>query len=74
MKPGLARVLFLVGSLVVATLATAAWDEHEPEILTKSRLDHCPAPPEAKSDTPVEPDRDLLLFLYSLSQGLKGRN
>lgn len=74
MKPGLARVLFLVGSLAVATLAMAAWDEREPEILTKNRLDHCPAPPAARSDTGREPDQDLLLFLFSLSQVLKGKN
>lgn len=74
MKLGLARVLFLVCSLIVATLAMAAWDEPEPKIVTGNRLHHCPAPPGEDPHVGVEPDRDLLLFLFSLSQGLRGQN
>lgn len=73
MKLDLARGLFLVGSLAVASLATAAWQEPEPEVLnTRNGLNYCPLPPNARAHVQIQPDQKLLLLVFGLSQGLKG--
>ncbi|EXF43259.1 hypothetical protein BAY1663_04310 [Pseudomonas sp. BAY1663] len=71
MKLEIARGLFLVGALGVATLCVAAW--HEPGatlVQSGESRSYCPLPPSARNGgTALRPDRDLLLFLYGLSQG-----
>jgi hypothetical protein len=75
MKLALARGLFFVGSLAVASLAVAAWHEPTPGVISaKSGLDHCPLPPNARGSAQVRPDQDLMLLLFGLSQGLKAAN
>ncbi|WP_460426254.1 hypothetical protein [Azotobacter armeniacus] len=75
MKLALARSLFFVGSLAVASLAVAAWHEPAPDVISaKSGLDHCPAPPKARTSAQIRPDQDLMLLLFGLSQGLKASN
>ncbi|WP_137818093.1 hypothetical protein [Pseudomonas sp. 2FG] len=70
MKLEIARGLFLVGALGVASLAVAAWHEPGPEVLSAaSGLGHCPVPANAKAKVQLRPDQDLLLLMFGLSQG-----
>ena len=73
MKLEIARGLFLVAALGVASLAAAAWQEPGPEVLS-ARDGHCPLPPKARAQVQVRPDQDLLLFLFGLSQGVGPRS
>jgi hypothetical protein len=73
MKLEIARGLFLVAALGVASIAAAAWQEPGPEVLTRNGLGYCPLPPKARVVAPARPDHDLLLFLFSMSQGLAPR-
>jgi len=75
MKLEIARGLFLVGALGVASLAAAAWHEPSPGVLSaKNGLDYCPLPPNARADVQVQPSQDLLLLVFGLSQGLGQQN
>ncbi|MCV4266799.1 hypothetical protein [Pseudomonas capsici] len=70
MKLEMARGLFVVGALATATVAMAAWEQPSTKILSvQSGQGHCPLPRALKSVADVKPDHDLLLLMYSLSQG-----
>ncbi|WP_433736933.1 hypothetical protein [Pseudomonas putida] len=71
MKLEVARGLFLVGALAVASLAVAAWEQPRMQVLGSSSGEHCPLPRVAKASAVTHPDNDLLLFIFGLSQGLK---
>jgi hypothetical protein len=75
MKLEIARGVFLIAALGVASLAAAAWHEPGPVMLgNASAPEHCPLPRNADAATQqVAPDKDLLLFLFSLSQSLAGQ-
>ncbi|UVE18635.1 hypothetical protein NVV93_04370 [Pseudomonas sp. LS44] len=72
MKLEIARGLFFVSALGVASLAAAAWHEPGPQVLT-SDPEHCPLP-RGQAAKVVQPDGDLLLLLFGLSQGLRGQS
>jgi len=64
----IARLIFLAGALGVASLAVAAWSEPTTQVLSPSDRDYCPLPPGARQvEVQVQPDHDLLLFIYGLS-------
>lgn len=69
MKLEIARGLFLVAALAVATAALAAWEEPGPAVLHAAG--HCPLPPVAKAQVVARPDQDLLLFMFGLAQGVR---
>nr|WP_298138885.1 hypothetical protein [uncultured Pseudomonas sp.] len=74
MKLEIARGLFLMASLGVASIAVAAWYEPEPGVVDASNgANNCPRPPRAHvaGQEQLHPDQDLLLFMYSLSQGMR---
>lgn len=70
-----ARGLFLVASLGVASLCAAAWREPDARVVARSDVsDNCPIPRMGRgSALDARPDQDLLLFMYGLSQSLVGR-
>ncbi|WP_339414121.1 hypothetical protein [Pseudomonas sp. EA_35y_Pfl2_R5] len=70
MKLEIARGLFLVTALSVVSLAAAAWQEASPQVITlNEQLGYCPLPPQERTAEIVRPDHDLLLLMFSLSQG-----
>lgn len=69
MKLEIARGLFFLGALAIATAAAAAWDEPGPGILSDTA--HCPMPHVVKDRVVATPDHDLLLLLFGLRQGLR---
>ena len=70
MKLEIARGLFLVTALSVASLAAAAWQEASPQVITlNEQLGYCPLPLQARTTEALRPDQDLLLLMFSLSQG-----
>ncbi len=70
MKLELARGLFVVGALAVASVALAAWEEPGTKILSAQHGEgHCPLPRVAKVEQAVKPDHDLLLLMFGLAQG-----
>ncbi|WVV47537.1 hypothetical protein THH46_24435 [Pseudomonas sp. NA13] len=70
MKLEIARGLFLVAALAVASMAVAVWEQPRSQILSASNADtYCPLPRVAKVSEAIQPDDDLLLFMFSLSQG-----
>lgn len=71
MKLEIARSLFLVAALATATVAVAAWDEPRPGVISAPA--HCPLPRAVKPQVQVQPDHDLLLFLFGMSQGLRAQ-
>lgn len=72
MKLEIARGLFLVGALAVASLAVAAWEQPRTQVLSAEHGDaRCPMPRVAKAAVTAQPDHDLLLFMFGLSQGLR---
>ncbi|MCX4218527.1 MULTISPECIES: hypothetical protein [Pseudomonas] len=72
MKLEIARGLFLVGALAVASLAVAAWEQPRMQVIGASASDpHCPMPRVAKASVATQPDHDLLLFMFGLSQGMR---
>ena len=72
MKLEIARGLFLVGALAVTSMAVAVWEQPRSQILSASHPDaHCPLPRVAKASEAIRPDDDLLLFMFSLSQGVR---
>ncbi|MGH8352082.1 MAG: hypothetical protein ACRERY_00905, partial [Pseudomonas sp.] len=65
MKLEIARGLFLVGALGVASLAAAAWHEPSPAVISaQNGLGYCPLPPNARAAVQLQPDRDLLWLLF----------
>lgn len=76
MKLEIARGLFLVGSLGVASLCAAAWSEPDAKVVARSDLSsHCAVPRIARASvSEARPDQDLLLLMYGLSQSLVGRS
>ncbi|WP_079203063.1 hypothetical protein [Pseudomonas sp. CC6-YY-74] len=74
MKLEVARGVFLIAALGVASLAAAAWHEPGPVMLgNASSSEHCPLPRKASAAMQqLAPDKDLLLFMFSLSQSLSG--
>ncbi|MCI3946953.1 hypothetical protein K0038_04030 [Pseudomonas syringae] len=75
MKLEMARGLFVLGALAIATLAVAALEQPSTRILTAQHGEgFCPLPRVAKNLVNVQPDKDLLLFMYSLAQGSVGKN
>lgn len=72
MKLEIARGLFLAAALSVASLAAAAWQEARPQVITTlNERGYCPLPPQARASERLKPDTDLLLFMFSLSQGAR---
>lgn len=71
----MARGMFLVGALGVITLCAAAWSEPDARVVARGELaGYCPVPrPLQASSVETQPDQDLLLFIYSMSQSLVGR-
>ncbi|MEQ7920810.1 hypothetical protein ABQX22_16560 [Xanthomonas sp. WHRI 1810A] len=75
MKLELARGLFLVGALGVASVALAAWEQPRPKILSAEHGEGiCYLPRAVKADVAQRPDHDLLLFMYGLAQGSGHQN
>ncbi|CAE6899612.1 MULTISPECIES: hypothetical protein [Pseudomonas] len=72
MKLEIARGVFLVGALAVASAAFAAWQEPQAEVLTQNTLGYCPAPPHVRQAASAVPDKDLLLFMFGMSQAMRG--
>ncbi|BAN50425.1 hypothetical protein PCA10_46930 [Metapseudomonas resinovorans NBRC 106553] len=73
MKLEVTRALFLVGALGVASLAAAAWHEPSPSVVSVNGLGYCPLPPNARLKAQIQPDQNLLLVMFGLSQGLRGQ-
>ncbi|UVK97703.1 hypothetical protein [Pseudomonas sp. B21-048] len=72
MKLEIARGVFLAGALAVASLAVAAWEQPRTQVLSSEHGDaHCLLPRVAKAPVGTQPDHDLLLFMFGLSQGLR---
>ncbi|WP_150733764.1 MULTISPECIES: hypothetical protein [Pseudomonas] len=71
MKLEVARGLFLIGALAVASLAVAAWEQPRTQVLSSANGEYCPLPRVAKTSVATRPDHDLLLFMFGLSQGLR---
>lgn len=72
MKLEIARGFFLVGALAVASLAVAAWEQPRMQVIGASGNDaHCSVPRVAKASVATQPDHDLLLFMFGLSQGMR---
>jgi hypothetical protein len=72
MKLEIARGVFLLAALGVATAAAAAWDQPRAGII---RADHgqgsCLIPRVLKSQVSAKPDKDFLLFMFSMGQGVR---
>ena len=72
MKREVARRLFLLGSLVVASVAMAAWQPPVTQVLSAANTGaHCPIPRVAKVVADAKPDHELLLFMFGMAQGMK---
>jgi len=72
MKLEIARGLFLLVALAVASVAFAAWEEPRPQVLSSIDLGaQCPLPRTAQPVVTAQPDHDLLLFLFGMSRGLR---
>lgn len=72
MKLEIARGLFFIGALAVASLCAAAWHEPGAGVVTSDNgLGYCRLPALARlKQIEMRPDQDLLLFLYGLSQSM----
>ncbi|HLA31085.1 MAG TPA: hypothetical protein VJ047_08685 [Pseudomonas sp.] len=73
MKLEIARGLFLVAALSLASLAAAAWHEPAARVISQSEQGASPAPAQGRTESSARPDHDLLLFIFSLSQGMGPR-
>ncbi|MDD0973143.1 hypothetical protein [Pseudomonas fontis] len=72
MKLEIARTVFILAALVTATVAFAAWEEPRPGIYSAAEQGgQCPLPRVVKAQVTAQPDHDLLLFLFGMSQGLR---
>jgi hypothetical protein len=65
-----ARGLFIAAALSVASIAAAAWHEPGTQVVSQSELGLAPLSPRERTAEVLQPDQDLLLFMYSLSQGM----
>jgi hypothetical protein len=75
MKLEIARGLFLVGALGVASLALTVWEQPGPRILSvQAGEGYCPLPRVAKAEESMKPDHDLLLLMFGLTQGKRQDN
>ncbi|MDP3815315.1 hypothetical protein [Pseudomonas sp.] len=70
MKLEIARGLFLVAALSVASIAAAAWHEPGTQVISQSEQGASPASAQVRTESSARPDHDLLLFIFSLSQGV----
>ncbi|MFO2462541.1 hypothetical protein OOJ96_01375 [Pseudomonas sp. 15FMM2] len=71
MKLEIARGLFLLAALGVASLAVAAWEQPRTEVLSAVHGGgQCPLPRIAKVTSATQPDHQLLLFMFGMSQGM----
>ncbi len=70
MKLEIVRGLFVAAALSVASIAAAAWHEPGTQVVSQSELGLEPLSPRARTVEVVRPDQDLLLFMFSLSQGM----
>jgi len=74
MKLEMARGLFILGALAVASVAMAAWEEPGTKVLSAQHgQGHCPLPRVAKVQDSVQPSHDLLLLMFGLAQGTTGQ-
>ncbi|MEB0045066.1 MULTISPECIES: hypothetical protein [unclassified Pseudomonas] len=72
MKLEIARGLFLVGALVITSLAVAAWEQPHMQVISAVNGDaHCALPRVAKASADSKPDHDLLLLMFGLSQRMR---
>jgi len=72
MKLEIARGLFLIGALAVASLAVAAWEQPRTQVLSSVSNDaYCPVPRTIKASVAAQPDNDLLLLMFGLVQGIR---
>jgi hypothetical protein len=70
MKLELARTIFVLGALAVASVAVAAWEEPGTKILSASQGEgQCLLPRVARIEPDLKPDHDLLLLMFGLAQG-----
>ncbi|WP_263260506.1 hypothetical protein [Pseudomonas sp. RIT-PI-S] len=70
----IARGVFLLASLALATVAVAAWDEPQAGVLrAEAGQGLCPFPRVQKSDTDpvIQPGHNMLLLMFGLTQGLR---
>lgn len=75
MKLEIARGLFLLAALAVATVAVAAWEEPGPVVFSPSaQSGQCPLPRLIKPQVQATPDHDLLLLMFGLSQGVRAQS
>lgn len=75
MKLELARGLFLIGALAVASVAMAAWEEPGTKVLSSQQgQKHCFLPRIAKTQDSAQPSNDLLLLMFGLAQGTGARH
>lgn len=74
MKLEITRGLFLAGALSVTSFAAAAWYEAGPQVINlNEQLGYCPLPMQVRATEALRPDHDLLLFMFSLSQGSRSQ-
>ena len=75
MKLDIVRGAFLIGALGLASYCAAEWSEPDAGVISASSgMALYPVPPLARQpEASVRPDQDLLLFIYSLSQGMGSR-
>ena len=74
MKLEIARGLFLIAALGIATVAVAAWEQPRSTVLTSAIGEgNCPMPRVQKAHVSVSPDKDFLLFMLGLSQGVRNQ-
>ncbi len=70
MKREIARSLFLLGALAVASVALAAWEEPGTQVISATANGaHCPLPRAVKVASVAQPDHQLLLFMFGMAQG-----
>lgn len=71
MKLAIFRGVFLCGSLGVASLAASAWQEPGTGVYSvENGGGQCLLKALPVAQQSLQPDQDLLLFMFSLSQGL----
>ncbi|MFC6335822.1 hypothetical protein GIR22_06420 [Pseudomonas sp. CCM 7891] len=71
MKLEIARGLFLLGALGIASLALAAWEQPRTQVLSAVQGGgQCPLPRTVKVSVPAKPDHELLLFMFGMSQAM----
>lgn len=71
MKLAIARGLFLVSALGIASFAAAAWQEPATQVMVAAPGEgQCLKPASGDRGQQVRPDQDLLLFIFGLSQSM----